>query len=40
MEDESIHNNHRDLVEGRFVRMEEKFDAISHNMTLLMETLN
>jgi hypothetical protein len=37
MEDEFVHKNPRNLVEERFLRLEEKVDDISRNMTLLME---
>jgi hypothetical protein len=37
MEDESGHKNPWDAIEERFLRLEEKFIDISHNMALLME---
>jgi hypothetical protein len=39
MADEFGHNNPRDLIEERFVRLEEKFIEISHNVPLLMVAL-
>jgi hypothetical protein len=39
MDDEYVHNNPRDLMEERFVRLEEKVANISCNMSLLMAAL-
>jgi hypothetical protein len=39
MANESVHNNPQDLVEERFVMLEEKVVDISCNMTLLMVDL-
>jgi hypothetical protein len=37
MADEYVHKNPRDPVEERFLRMEERFNEITRNMSLLME---
>jgi hypothetical protein len=39
MVDEYIHNNPQDVVEEIFVRLEENFLDISHNMALIMMAL-
>jgi hypothetical protein len=39
MKDESSHNNPQDVAEERFTRIEEKVVHISHNMALLLETI-
>jgi hypothetical protein len=39
MADEYVHNDPQDPGEDIFVRLEEKVDNISCNMTLLMEAL-
>jgi hypothetical protein len=39
MDDKSVHNNPRYPTEEIFVRMEEQVVDISHNMSLLMATL-
>jgi hypothetical protein len=39
MENESTHNNSQDVVENRFLRLEEQVVDISRNMALLMKAL-
>jgi hypothetical protein len=39
MADEFFHKNPRDATKERFMRLEEKFVEISHNIVVLMVTL-
>jgi hypothetical protein len=39
MEDESIHNNPRDLAKEIFARLEARVTDVKHNMKLLMVPL-
>jgi hypothetical protein len=39
MADKFVHNNPRNPMEERFLKLEEKFVDVSRNMALLMEAL-